>query len=123
MQILRGIVRWIFVCDVIDEVALPAKSEHSSSYATEERAKIRWQDPQKQSNMNFRQSLNTRPGRVIGAARSLLDSLNQLLCCGSGYSFFIAATVGDVSYRCCDEDSGAGTDDYTEYHREDEAAE
>ena len=57
MQILRGIVRWIFACDVIDEVALLAKSERSRSYVTEERAKRHWQDPQKQSNMNFRQAL------------------------------------------------------------------
>ena len=39
MQILRGIVRWIFACNVIDEVALLAKSERSRSYVTEERAK------------------------------------------------------------------------------------
>ena len=58
MQILRGIVRWIFACDVIDEVALLAKSERSRSYVTEERAKRHWQDPQKQSNMNFRQALS-----------------------------------------------------------------
>ena len=46
-----------FACDVIDEVALLAKSERSRSYVTEERAKRHWQDPQKQSNMNFRQAL------------------------------------------------------------------
>ncbi len=39
MQILRGIVRWIFTCDVIDEVALLAKSERSRSYVTEEQTK------------------------------------------------------------------------------------
>ncbi len=39
MQILKGIVRWIFACDVIDEVALLAKNERSRSYVTEERAK------------------------------------------------------------------------------------
>ena len=57
MQILRGIVRWIFARDVIDEVALLAKSERSRSYVTEERVKRQWQDPQKQSDMNFRQAL------------------------------------------------------------------
>ena len=39
MQILRRIVRWIFACDVIDEVALLAKSERSRSYVTEEQQK------------------------------------------------------------------------------------
>ena len=57
MQILRRIVRWIFACDVIDEVALLAKSERSRNYVTEERVKRQWQDPQKQSDMNFRQAL------------------------------------------------------------------
>ena len=57
MQILRGIVRWIFARDVIDEVALLAKSERSRNYVTEERVKRQWQDPQKQSDMNFRQAL------------------------------------------------------------------
>ena len=57
MQILRGIVRWIFACDVIDEVALLAKSERSRSYVTEERAKRHWQGLQKQSDMNFVQAL------------------------------------------------------------------
>ncbi|OKY85881.1 MAG: hypothetical protein BHV69_04190 [Bacteroidales bacterium 52_46] len=36
---------------------LLAKSERSRSYVTEERVKRQWQDPQKQSDINFRQAL------------------------------------------------------------------
>ncbi len=59
IQILRENVRSIFVCYVIDEVALLAKNESSRCYVTEEPTKRHWQTPQKQSDLNLNGFLNS----------------------------------------------------------------